>query len=183
LSKYGTITLNLMMTDAATGGACGSGNDKYVVGVTNGDNTDTVDGNWLYSAAGHNVRIQNSDGYSTGWNITGIDPRFVNPSLPGAPNCGGTSDVVDCMAAVIANFTPQADGADAYGYQTPGANIYEPEFPQWLCSVTNMPSGIITMGCAGEGDNLVPAIHDINVDHHRCRSCHASPASPILQER
>jgi hypothetical protein len=51
------------------------------------------------------------------------------------------------MTTVIANFTPTAAGAGAYGYQIPSsASVYDPLFPQWLCNV-NLPSGLVTMGC------------------------------------
>jgi len=52
------------------------------------------------------------------------------------------------MATLIANFTPTNAAAASYGYQAPvSTQTYDPLFPQWLCSVTNLPSGLVTMGC------------------------------------
>jgi hypothetical protein len=52
------------------------------------------------------------------------------------------------MAEVISNFTPMNAAAKGYGYQIPSSTpIYDPLFPQWLCSATNLPAGLVTMGC------------------------------------
>jgi hypothetical protein len=56
--------------------------------------------------------------------------------------------VPDCMAPVIAGFTPTTAAAAGFSYQIPGSTPVEDAlFPQWLCNV-NLPSGLVTMGCA-----------------------------------
>jgi hypothetical protein len=60
------------------------------------------------------------------------------------------------MATVIANFTPTAAAAKAYGYQTPStSSTSDPLFPQWLCNV-NLPAGLITMGCVSSSSQPAP---------------------------
>jgi hypothetical protein len=68
------------------------------------------------------------------------------------------------MATVIANFTPTVAAAKAYGYQ-PVSTVsrYDPLYPQWLCTVTNLPAGLVTPGCltgtaAGTGATLGPGL-------------------------
>jgi hypothetical protein len=52
------------------------------------------------------------------------------------------------MATVIADFAPMNVEAKGYGYQIPSSTpAYDPLFPQWLCGVTNLPTGLVTMGC------------------------------------
>ena len=105
---------------------------------------------WGHAASGTNNGISNSAGLSyASSNIFGIDPNFVNPVAPSAPSCGNYASVLACMATVIANFTPTNAKAKSYGYQIPGStSINDPLFPQWLCSVTNLPNGLVTMGCS-----------------------------------
>jgi hypothetical protein len=147
-SLYTEIYWNLAQSTLSTGGACGSGNPLYVFYVYQGNGTDLVYDNYGYSAAGNNVGSSSSTGFSAGPNNTfGTSPAFSNPVDPGAPSCGSATSVPNCMATVIANFTPTAAGAGAYGYQIPSsASVYDPLFPQWLCNV-NLPSGLVTMGC------------------------------------
>ena len=131
-----TATGNLAMTSAATTG----GDAIYAFALTG--SSDTVSGNWLYSAAGNTTY---GSGYGT--NTTGTNPSFVNTTIPGAPSCSGTANVSTCAAALISNFTPTAAGASAYGYQTPvGGMTIDPLFPQWLCNV-NLPAGLVALGC------------------------------------
>jgi hypothetical protein len=112
--------------------------------------TNSVSGEFAYSAYGNGIGTYASPGFTPGaGNITGTDPVFANPVEPGAPNCTGYATTTACMATVIANFTPTAAGASAYGYQLPSSTpVYGPLFPQWLCNV-NLPSGLVTMGCGG----------------------------------
>jgi len=80
-------------------------------------------------------------------NLFGTNPSFANAVAPGAPSCGSSSSVPNCMATVIANFTPTNASAIGYGYQKPSTSqTYDPLFPQWLCNV-NLPAGLVTMGC------------------------------------
>jgi hypothetical protein len=52
------------------------------------------------------------------------------------------------LATVIANFAPTATAAQGYGYHSISTTSrYDPFYPQWLCSVTNLPSGLTTPGC------------------------------------
>ena len=139
------VYANLAETTAAT--ACTS-NMLYVYYVNGGNATDHVYGNYGYSAPGNNTGSSNNNGFSFGPNnVFPLNPNFVNPVDPGAPSCGSASSVPNCMATVIANFTPQAAAAANYGYQKPSTTqTYDPLFPQWLCNV-NLPAGLITMGC------------------------------------
>jgi hypothetical protein len=78
----------------------------------------------------------------------------MNAAAPGAPKCAATSSVPNCMAAVIANFTPTRMAAVPYGYQMPStAQTYDALFPQWLCNV-NLPAGLATMGCLSQSSLL-----------------------------
>ena len=136
---------NLIQTNNATG--CGA-NTIYAVSILNSDGTDTVTNTWAYSPSGNNSAIYNSGSFSFGsGNTFGTNPSLLNPVNPGAPSCTNASSVPNCMASVIANFTPQTAAAVPYGYQVPTANLVsDPLFPPWLCNV-NLPSGIVVMGC------------------------------------
>jgi hypothetical protein len=144
---------NLSMTSQATGGACGTRRSQYVYSVYNGNSTDAVYGNFGYSAAGNNTQSGSSSGFTFGSDNTfGTNPAFANPVDPGAPKCSGYSSVPACMATVIANFTPTNATANTYGYQMPrSTTLFDPLYPQWLCSVTNLPMGLVTPGCAPAG--------------------------------
>ena len=137
--------LNLTVTNAAT--SCASTLALYAYGVVTGNATDHVYQNWAYSASGHNFTTSGS-GFTNGPNNTTADPVLASPSAPGAPSCGSASSVPNCMATVISNFTPTVAAAKAYGYQIPSSTaVYDPLFPQWLCTVTNLPAGLIENGC------------------------------------
>jgi hypothetical protein len=136
---------NIAATNAANG--CG-GHPLYAYYVANGGSTDLVFSNLGWTASGTYSAISSSPGFSYGPNnLFGTNPGFVNATVPGAPDCGGTSSVPNCMATVIANFTPTTVAALPYGYQVPSAvQTYDPLFPQWLCNV-NLPAGLVTIGC------------------------------------
>jgi hypothetical protein len=146
-SNNTSVYYNLVRTIGSTG--CGL-YPNYVFFVQDPCLGDAIHNNFGYSAAGYNADSASCSGFTFGPNYTfGVDPGFVSapPSNPGAPNCGAATSVPNCMAAVIAGFTPQAASAAAYGYQAPtAAPINDPLFPQWLCNV-NLPAGLITMGC------------------------------------
>jgi hypothetical protein len=139
--------LNLAMPSGSTEPACGS-NRAYAYYAYNATSTDHVYQNFGYSAAGNNTQVTNSTGFSfDSNNVFGTNPGFPNPVAPGAPSCSTYSSVPACMAQVIANFTPTNPAAAGYGYQMPSsASVYDPLFPQWLCSV-NLPQGLVTPGC------------------------------------
>lgn len=147
ISNLTAVQQNLIMATAEH--SCSGGTQDYYAFAVNGaDSTDVVSGNWLYSAVGQNTLRLDYDAFNFGSNMTGTNPNFVNPVDPGQPNCSGKTSTVDCMSTVIANYTPQAGGANAFGYQsvksaTQGHNMY---FPMWLCDVT-LPTGIITTYC------------------------------------
>jgi hypothetical protein len=140
--------LNLAVTNAATG--CGT-NTLYPFFVNGGNGTDSFYQNYGYSGGGGTLGIANSTGFSAGSNnIFGTNPNFVNAAAPVAPSCGSATSVPNCMATMIANFTPTNPAAVPYGYQVPSAApIYDPLFPQWLCNV-NLPPGLVTMGCLAQ---------------------------------
>ena len=115
-------------------------------------NTIKVDQEFAYSPNGNAVGEMGSTGFTAGLNnITGTIPTLANPVRPGTPYCSGYSTTTACLAPVIANFTPINSAASAYGYQTPQSTpVQDPLFPQWLCTTTNIPAGLVTMGCASE---------------------------------
>jgi hypothetical protein len=134
-----TATNNLTMTSQATTG----GDAIYAFALNPVGTGNTASGNWLYSAGGNTTF---GSGYGT--NVTGTNPAFANPVIPGAPSCSGTANVPACAATLIANFTPTASGASAYGYQKPSTtSVTDEVYPQWLCNV-NLPAGLVTPSCS-----------------------------------
>jgi hypothetical protein len=150
-----TFEHNLAMTNRTVG--CGS-NPVYAFYVSAGNSTDVVDFNWGYSASGTNEIALGSSGFSYGSNnVFGTNPNFSNASIPGAPSCGSATSVPNCMATVVANFTPTNAAAKAYGYQIPStSSTSDPLFPKWLCNVT-LPPGLVTMGCGSGPASSLPA--------------------------
>ena len=136
---------NLAVTDEST--ACG-GYTLNGIQAYNGDSTDTVDTNFVYSASGNNFYTWPTGAVNFGAdNITGESPNFANAAVPDAPSCGGTANAPACMAPVIADFVPGNSAAAGFGYQVPSSTpVTDSLFPQWLCNV-NLPSGLVSMGC------------------------------------
>jgi len=140
------VFLNLSATGAATG--CRTGGPIYVLGVTSPDSTDILHNNFGYSVAGSHTTGSGAGFAYDPSNTFGTNPNFANPIEPSAPNCGSFASVPACMATMVANFTPTTAVAVLYGYQVPStAQTNDPLFPQWLCNVTNLPAGLVTMGC------------------------------------
>jgi hypothetical protein len=138
---------------AVTGRQLGCGANPvyaYFVG-SSATTTDVISDSWGYSAYGANDQAAGSTGFSFGPNDTfGTDPALANPVAPSAPSCAGATSVPNCMASLIANFTPGAPAAGGVGYQIPAsAPVNDPLFPQWLCGV-NLPPGLVTMGCLSQ---------------------------------
>ena len=130
----------------------GGTNDVYAFRIQFADSSDSVHDNVGISSPVPDLEsfIDNSDaGFVLGSNpLLGTDPQFANPGVPPAPNCGAATSVPNCMATVIANFTPGNSAAAAYGYQIPPAgNVTDPLFPAWLCNV-NLPAGLVAKSCA-----------------------------------
>ena len=146
-SRHTTISNNLIQTAGAQ--ACrNSDQTLYGVALNGGDATDTVEANWIYSAAGNNIGVYGNNGFTAGTNTTGMDPLLANPVDPGKPNCSGKASTVDCMSTIIANYTPANSKARTFGYRMPqNSPINDPLFPQWLCTA-NLPSGLVTIGCS-----------------------------------
>jgi hypothetical protein len=144
-SPLSEVFENLAQTTSTRGCA---GNTIYAYYVISGDATDKVHSTWAYSSAGHNFGSATSSAFSFGPNnVLGRNPSFANPVDPGAPNCGRSQNVPNCMAALIANFTPKAKRAAGYGFSTPGeVQAYDALFPKWLCNV-NLPNGLVTASC------------------------------------
>ena len=118
----------------------------FYVGLSTG--TVLVYNSLGYSATGSVQGANSNSGFAYGPNIVSTNPVLSNPVTPGAPSCGAFANVPACMATTVANFKPTAAGDSGYGYQPVGtANIYDPLYPQWLCTVTNLPSGLVTPGC------------------------------------
>jgi len=136
------VYLNLVQ---ATSNTCHGLVADYALGSSFDDTTDELHNNFIYSAAGNNTNVKNA---LLANNTSGTNPSFANPVQPAAPNCTGYATVPACMATVIANFTPTNATAKAYGYQpVSSTSVYDPLFPQWLCRVTSLPPGLVTMGC------------------------------------
>ena len=140
--------ISLSIGAAALALGCGA-NAIYGISVINGDSTQSVNNSFAFGQSGQNTLNFNNPGFSFGPNLTtGVSPAFANPVKPSAPSCGSASSVPNCMATVIANFTPTNASASGFGYQTPsGSPVVDALFPQWLCSVTNFPAGLVSMGC------------------------------------
>lgn len=135
---------NLVQSTSATG--CGS-NTLYAFFVGYGFSTDLIYNNFGIGVSGQNLGTENNQSFTAGPNNTFSSPSFANPVTPGAPSCGSASSVPNCMATMIANFTPTATAAASYGYQAPSTTpVYDPLFPQWLCTV-NLPANLVTIGC------------------------------------
>jgi hypothetical protein len=137
---------------AATNATKGAGGQPiYAYSVTNSNGTDHIYQDVGWAASGTYSNITSSSGFSFGPNnLFETNPTFANATDPGAPSCGSASSVPNCMATVIANFTPTNAAAASYGYQIPSsAQVYDPLFPQWLCNV-NLPAGLVTMGCLSQ---------------------------------
>ena len=150
-----SASLNLSATSATDGCA---GDPLYAYSVVNGNSTDLIYNNVGWSASGTYGNATLSPGFSYGPNnLFGTNPNFVNAAAPGAPSCSGTASVPNCMATLIANFTPTTSTAKSYGYQVPSTTpSYDPLFPQWLCNV-NLPAGLVTMGCPAGSAPAPPA--------------------------
>lgn len=135
---------------ANTNTGCGGKSAVYAFSVLSSPGAgNVVYNNWIYGIGGDNTIAVSSGGFTFGPNNTaGTSPAFVSVSDPGAPSCGLATSVPNCMASVIAQFVPTTTAAKAYGYNTPlTTSIYDPLYPQWLCSVTNLPTGLVTPGC------------------------------------
>jgi hypothetical protein len=143
-TSYTQAAYNLAAANIATG--CGGNKPIYALALEAGNSTDHVYDTFAYGLGGNDAGVYNSGAFAYGPNnILGTNPNFVNPVNPGAPTCGSASSVPDCMATVIANFTPTNAAAIVYGYQIPSTTqTYDPT--QWLCNV-NLPTGLVTMGC------------------------------------
>ncbi len=120
--------------------------------------SDVVMQNWGYSANGYNSLAISSTGATSlvpfspiftfgPRNTFGVDPQYASPHVPGAPNCSSSASVPDCMAGMIAGFTPKLAAASTYGYQAVSSVIVpDPYFPKWLCSANDaVPSSSSTM--------------------------------------
>jgi hypothetical protein len=139
---------NLTSTNS-TGCFTDNANPWYAFYATHVDGTSHVYNNYGYSAAATYTGSDNATGFSFGPNNTfsSASTGLANPTTPGAPSCGAFTTTTACMATLIANFVPTVAGAAKYGYQQPSSvATFDPLFPQWLGSVTNLPSGLITLG-------------------------------------
>ena len=151
LTLYKAFNVQAFLNSAATNSADGCGNNpKYAYSVLeSATTTNHIYESWAYAASGTNGATNNSAGFSFGPNnALGVNPAFSNASVPGAPRCGSATSVPNCMKPVVEDFTPTNAAAKIYGYQIPSSTpAYDPLFPRWLCNV-NLPSGLVTMGCA-----------------------------------
>ena len=140
------VTNNLARTKSASG--CGS-NPNYAFYVASGDSTDDIYSNFGYAMNGQYSGAGGSPSFSYGSNTFGTDPQFANaPEInPGPPSCSGSTNVTNCMADTISEFTPQNPAATSFGYRSPTTVVAnDPLFPSWVCNA-NVPSGLIPNHC------------------------------------
>jgi hypothetical protein len=145
-------TANIAKTNAAS--HCGTTPYSALMA---GDLTsqNVFSGNWGYSAAGYNTFTWGTyTGFSFGTaNTLGTDPEFANPptSIPSAPNCAGYANAPACMASLISGMTPKAPGTAGLGYQpVSSTSVYDPLYPQLLCSYSSQLAGLVTQGCSAQ---------------------------------
>lgn len=150
-NRYTTFTNNLAVSQASQLPGCGT-NTPYAYYFGNIDGTDAFYGNAGHSVSGQFIGYAGlTIGFQMGANYTGTDPALANPVEPPAPSCIGKASVIDCMSTVIANFKPTNAAYTSYGYQPPSQSpVVNPLFPQWLCANTNMPTGLVSMGCSSQ---------------------------------
>lgn len=135
-----------MNLSTASTNTCLNGVNEYALGSSFDDTSDIFNNNFIYSAGGFNTNTSNAIVTN---NISGSSPFLSKTAVPLGPNCGNSTSVPSCMSSLISSSTPSNPNAKPYGYQTPSSTpIVDPLFPAWLCGVTNLPSGLITMGCA-----------------------------------
>jgi hypothetical protein len=155
---------NIAATNAATGV---NGDAIYPFWMTNtAEVGDVIYQDVGWSATGtYNTKYDPPNHFTFGPNnLFGTNPSFANAVAPGAPSCGGASSAPNCMATVIANFTPSASAAIGYGYQIPlTTSVYDPLFPQWLCNV-NLPTGLVTMGCLTGSPPSAPTMLRVTIN-------------------
>jgi hypothetical protein len=79
--------------------------------------------------------------------VTGTSPAFVNPTIPGAPNCSGSATTLACMATAIANWTTTNPTAAHWGAQT-AAPTDRYNTTTFECNVYHaLPSGLAPSRC------------------------------------
>lgn len=137
------------LIDATVKTGCGGNYPVHAIGVVYGSSTDDVSSSLVYAASASPMAINGSGTFTFGLrNLVTQKPLFDSVADPGAPNCGGASDVPSCMAKTIAHFTRTDDTNGKFGSRPPSLDrIYDPLFPQWLCNV-NLPGGLVTFGCS-----------------------------------
>jgi hypothetical protein len=138
-------TSNLIAAKAQT--ACAN-NPAYALAGYDIDGTVSVANNFAFGYSNQNTSFGKAPNFTfNSNNIVGQDPKFSNANVPGAPACGGASNVPDCMAFAINNFTPTNNAALSSGYQRADSTpVADPLFPQWVCSA-NLPTGLTPMDC------------------------------------
>ena len=137
--------------DSSQASACKPSPMGISVEHTNGI---SVSHTWLYSSAGNNLYdYDNHDASGNAFSFgpalyQNQSPAFVNPQIPTAPwSCAGFATTRECAATIWAGFMPTNADAKRFGIQ-----LYNPDgntdryYPQWLCSVTDLPA-VITPGC------------------------------------
>jgi hypothetical protein len=135
---------NLVETSSPT--QC-AGNRIYALSAYNVNGTVSASNNFAFGYNGQNTFewaagtfVYNSN------NVLGQNASFQNAYTPGAPSCGGTGDVANCMGWLTSNFSPTNTAAASLGHQLPGNTSTDALYPQWLCGVT-LPTGLLRTGC------------------------------------
>jgi len=135
---------NLIATKSQT--AC-VGNPNYALSGYEVDGTDWSYGNLAFAYNGQYEYFYWGPNFYATSNVLGVNPYFANAYVPGAPSCGGATNVANCMSWVANNFKPTNSAVTWAGFQTPSYYAASaPLFPTWVCNA-NLPPGIVTKPC------------------------------------
>lgn len=121
-----------------------NGSSVYGAYVYGGNSRTVISRDNIYGVTGNNINTGASIGVTLARNIYAM-ANFVNPIIPGAPNCSRVATTTACMKETIADFVPRAAAALALGYKAPGPCTADPYFPIWLKGM--VPNGLITKPC------------------------------------
>lgn len=127
--------------------ACVS-NPNYALSGYQVDGTDWIHANLAFAYDGQYEYYYWGTNFSySSDNVLGVNPYLRNAYVPGAPSCGGATNVANCMSWVANNVAPTNSSTTWAGFQTPSYYAATaPLFPTWVCNA-NLPPGIVTKPC------------------------------------
>ena len=122
-------------------------NYNYNFSVEYADGSNHIFSTNAWNPAGNYTQSSNLSGFTFGPNFAeSTTVALASPQTPPAPSCGTATSVPNWMSTMIANFAPT--NGSTYGYQIPSSTSrYDPLYPPFLCTVTNLPVGLVTPGC------------------------------------